>query len=902
MRFRRTADTLTYTVLWWFAFILCNAGLLVFAIVKIKNMLTFDYYLQTAEVPPDNGLIDLPDIMVCTVGAAITLYTSDFTGGPNHNNLSVVPIDIKGRSGSPCDPVHDTLTIISMRNLTVNVTNYHMYSFLIQPLHNVASQDYLTNLSSVIVMPNHNNPYAWNNGVLPDNFNIPADMDSNTYTPDQKSTGLTIRINNAQTNLTRTDLWGLLNYFQPYPLYTVETKGFSFNQPERALIQIAVPTSSIKQSQRLITTIPNALTSWGGPFSVVWGVFYALFGSPRMNPFGLIAIYCFGRKTKRNIAEVYGSWRREKLDEDDGGQYGVKQSTTSRDRPRTHYPDLRPELNTSTTMSPDQDYPWKLRQHRHNQVTESKIKELEGLLKEYYLNMELIDTKDIGTRETKKLPWYRRTFLSWSGRGQGRNVILGSEAGSKESLDTFRMVDGHRPFYQTPPPPSDTIPSIRPTAMRFKRSADTVIFAVLWWLGFLVCNAGLLAFAILKIKYLLSYEYYVQSTEVIPSDHLIDLPDITVCSAAGRVELSSSNFTAGPFKQPLNVTSFNISGPNLNASPYPTNQKRMERFNGTLSRVIAMPNRNNPYAWNKGTLLSGQRYSADMEPNRYNPSQTNTRVTLRLTNVATSLTRNGFWGLFNYFRPTLYSVNTKAFSFARNGTALIRITVPTSNIIQSQRLITTIPNALTSWGGAFSLVWGVFYALFGAPRMSPFGLIAIYCFGRKTKRNIAEVYGSWRREKKDGDEDGHYGLERSTGSTASCDRPPNYYPDLRLGLISSTAISRDSGSSSGSTYNNTPEDPVVHQDDEDYQWKLRQYRHNQVTESKINELEGLLKEYYLNMELIDTKGPGTITTKKLPWLRRPTLPRSSRGHDRHIVPVSEAGPCKSFETYRMVDI
>ncbi|KAF9321737.1 hypothetical protein BGZ91_004469, partial [Linnemannia elongata] len=51
----------------------------------------------------------------------------------------------------------------------------------------------------------------------------------------------------------------------------------------------------------------------------------------------------------------------------------------------------------------------------------------------------------------------------------------------------------------------------------------------------------------------------------------------------------------------------------------------------------------------------------------------------------------------------------------------LNVKVPLTNIEETQILMTTIPSALSSLGGAISLATGIFCAWFGSRRLDPFG-------------------------------------------------------------------------------------------------------------------------------------------------------------------------------------
>ncbi|KAF9962472.1 hypothetical protein BGZ72_004841 [Mortierella alpina] len=266
-----------------------------------------------------------------------------------------------------------------------------------------------------------NNPYAWNNGTLPPGFPFPRELDSNMYTASQLDSGLNIQTTPVRTWQKRTDFWGLFGFLQTEPQYTVRSMVSNIKRSNSSFIMVGLPTVSIEQ-----------------------------------NPFGLIAVYFFGYNMKRKISKTYGSWRRESLTKEDAHPTSRDENGLASSRASTFADFHRlgqspsppsPHWTKSSTLSSkgvDSDAqeddihldPW-TRQERHNQVTEAKFKELDGLLREYYLNMGLVDTRD----SRANLPWYKKLFSSRLVRCLDRRNVRASEIRGRESMETYRMVD-----------------------------------------------------------------------------------------------------------------------------------------------------------------------------------------------------------------------------------------------------------------------------------------------------------------------------------------------------------------------------------------------------------------------------------------------------------------------------
>ncbi|KAF9574720.1 hypothetical protein EC968_005725 [Mortierella alpina] len=378
-------------------------------------MLTYQHYLQTSEISSfaGDGLIEIPDLVVCSRYAGVALITQGM-------NLTVQAWNISSTARTPA-----------------NYTGY---------------------LAWIYVLPNRDNPYAWNSGMLPPGSPFPRELDDNMYIASQLDSGLSIQTTPVKTWEKRTDIWGLFGRLKTQPQYTVRSSVSDIKRANSSFIMVGLPTFSVEQSELLITTIPNAFASWGGAFSATFGIFHILFGSPRIDPFGIIAVYFFGYNMKRKISKTYGSWRRASPIRKDGHPISGNDNGLASSRASTfadfHQLDQNPSpLSPSCIRSlPTYSFegngcsdaleddmhldPW-ARQERHNRVTEAKFKELEGLLREYYLNMELVDTRDSGTG----LPWYKRLFSRRASRGQNRHIVPASEVRGRQSMETHRMVD-----------------------------------------------------------------------------------------------------------------------------------------------------------------------------------------------------------------------------------------------------------------------------------------------------------------------------------------------------------------------------------------------------------------------------------------------------------------------------
>ncbi|KAG0356884.1 hypothetical protein BG005_004148 [Podila minutissima] len=198
----------------------------------------------------------------------------------------------------------------------------------------------------------------------------------------------------------------------------------------------------MEHTQILVTSIPSAFASWGGWFSVVWGVFYILFGSPRLDPFGLVALCFMTNKAKRKILKAYGPLPQQP--------------------PSTHGPDADPSRRMSNVsnisvssfatdpimhdqMSPiaPGDYSKMAIQnipHQTQRMVDQRFRRLERMLSEFYLNMPTDDLQE--EEEGGKRGWFWR---------RGRRGVSPAETG--KSGDEYYGVDlrGNDPYHDQIP-------------------------------------------------------------------------------------------------------------------------------------------------------------------------------------------------------------------------------------------------------------------------------------------------------------------------------------------------------------------------------------------------------------------------------------------------------------------
>lgn len=118
----------------------------------------------------------------------------------------------------------------------------------------------------------------------------------------------------------------------------------------------------------LVLSIQSAIGSFGGVLSLVSSVLVLFFGAGRVAPFGLVQKWLLRSSTKAKIRKAYRNDHINDMDEKQGSLASSFQSSLEGE-PQAHH-------------------------HRELKVLERRVKELETVLRDLYLDMKLIDTDD----------------------------------------------------------------------------------------------------------------------------------------------------------------------------------------------------------------------------------------------------------------------------------------------------------------------------------------------------------------------------------------------------------------------------------------------------------------------------------------------------------------------------
>lgn len=133
--------------------------------------------------------------------------------------------------------------------------------------------------------------------------------------------------------------------------------------------KIVPSLTKIKETEILLMTVQTAIGSFGGIMSLITSFIVFFFGAGRVNPFGFVQNRILGYGTRERIRRIYGTWKKDEESLD--------------------------HIQDKHEGSPQPPLDQELAAHRRQlNIQDRKIKELETLLKTFYLDMNLVDTKD----------------------------------------------------------------------------------------------------------------------------------------------------------------------------------------------------------------------------------------------------------------------------------------------------------------------------------------------------------------------------------------------------------------------------------------------------------------------------------------------------------------------------
>ncbi|KAF9918044.1 hypothetical protein FBU30_000405 [Linnemannia zychae] len=271
----------------------------------------------------------------------------------------------------------------------------------------------------------------------------------------------------------------------------------------------------------------------------------------------------------------------------------------------------------------------------------------------------------------------------------------------------------------------------------------------------------------------------------------------------------------------------------------------------------------NPYSKFYDLQTNVENFPRGLVSNIFTIPQNNTDLELNITPKVTKTIRSDFWGLFGaYDEKSSHSVSTTANAFTEAGKCVITVNTPGAVLNDTQFLVKTIPSAFSSWGGAASALWGVFYVLFGAGRADAFGLISKRLLRRTTQRHLTQVYGYWKPDT-ESIKQNDLAFEKSASASVQALHlsPASGMGTVRKDYMSAACSPHNSHEIATADANG--ELAIVferlRQQDE---LITSQSMHIQMQEERIHKLkdnfhkmDGMLREYYLEMELASMEDP-----------------------------------------------
>ncbi|KAG0348232.1 hypothetical protein BG004_005628 [Podila humilis] len=434
-----------------------DAGLAYYAYSKVRDVLSRDYFLQTIERDRlyfDN-MMDFPDIMICSNrtmfygGDSGHTILTDVTGRNITNSTFEIADETLPIYADICND-QQRLTILSTEGRNINVTQNSDELFVIFPNtvdveHTLKEKLICCQKCSLTKRFTLQHVDECRMDFHCTKLNVLHHEWTSLYDDSiqlmSNATGVSVQIMNVLTYELRDDFWAYFGSIKPKPRRKVLTRPSSYVHGGGSRVDIGLPKFEMHYKQIPITSIPSAFADWGGAFSVVWGVFYILFGAPRLDPFGLIGILFMTKKSKRKIMRAYGPLQQKPEypggpDADGRAQRRMSTSSSASSMfshatsPTIYQPYGSPPFpQTPSTMPSGLEHDPKqisIQQQLHKQQSESqqrldeRFRRLERMLSEFYLNMPA--DKMIEEEENEK-----RKSASWLNDSNPSEISLGRD-------------------------------------------------------------------------------------------------------------------------------------------------------------------------------------------------------------------------------------------------------------------------------------------------------------------------------------------------------------------------------------------------------------------------------------------------------------------------------------------
>ncbi|KAF9435612.1 hypothetical protein BGZ76_005899 [Entomortierella beljakovae] len=411
---------------------------------------------------------------------------------------------------------------------------------------------------------------------------------------------------------------------------------------------------------------------------------------------------------------------------------------------------------------------------------------------------------------------------------------------------------------------------------RPRKSADSLAYSVLYYVFLAGAVVTLIYYAYNRVDAVIQRNYFVQSKYFYHTEEsTVTVPNVVLCMTNAEFKPLDTppnwDYKIYNLQDPSLPTGFRYdtpcstrgSAPHTHAYIFFTIHERlpshhdMTKFmfpvtpnnTGLTGVVHIIPQQNNPYMNASIVPNDSRNLHPELTTNNFffYQGQSITRITPEL--ITTRTLRTDFRGLFGVYNETgtSYAVASRGTtSYVFNFTG-VGMTFPSRETLGEEVLVVSAPVAISSWGGAFSLIVSIFFLLFGDRPFSPFGIIQKYIMKSSTKKKIATVV-----EKKDADEE---------NPLTSLDDDPTLNADLTkapLPFVLGNANAQAGYAQNPDVAKLQFQQQQIHHDElvslrQQVQALKKGLKRAQGNDVRINHIETLLREFYFDMDLVQTE-------------------------------------------------
>ncbi|KAF9999481.1 hypothetical protein BGZ65_005180 [Modicella reniformis] len=309
---------------------------------------------------------------------------------------------LQGLGLSLCTEFHTQIATISVGNMKVDTTRNWSVGLSLAP--NGTAMSGFGSTAYIYITPSQGNQFVQNGGRLPVGTPFPYDYYPNLYILTQGASSVKINVNSQATQVIRKDFFGLFGLYQKDMKYDITTTANTFTEEysKVSTINVVLNKYFLEQTEIPVTSVQDAIASLGGAFSVGWGVFYFFFGVGRLNPFGMISKRFVRTKIQNSLTAADG--------------YSASQSVTIESQEKAPNSVLaNAPSNSPSDMCGEHHvvFDKKLQQlDQHLQNVGKDYARLEGLLREYYLEMDIAKVDTPTTGDSRRWPRWTWPFRS----------------------------------------------------------------------------------------------------------------------------------------------------------------------------------------------------------------------------------------------------------------------------------------------------------------------------------------------------------------------------------------------------------------------------------------------------------------------------------------------------------